>query len=279
MALPSSTNPVGVDFEEIAQNIFEALAEIEWQTWGKAGIYVVLGFIVASFASTIISRIFSKYTSEHYTHIIRRMVYYSVIVLSLLLALTTLHLDVKVLGIATVLTLAIGFASQTAISNVITGLFLVFEKPFQVGDLIQINDTMGELLSIDLLSIKLRTLENTQVRIPNELLLKTQFINLTKWPIRRLDIKIRVQHDEDLDKVKKVLFELAARTPMVLESPTPQLVFVEFSESAVVFKFCVWVRCEYYLSFKDIMPLDIQKAFKENNLKIPAMKHIVEMSN
>jgi small-conductance mechanosensitive channel len=268
----TTSKPVDINVEEITQDISKALAQIEWQTWGTAIIYFLCGFLIATFVSTITSKLLSRYPSAHYTQIIRRLLYYSILTVFFIIALTTLQLNMKVLGIATVLTLAIGFASQTAVSNIITGLFLVFERPFLVGDCLEINGVIGELIAIDLLSIKIRTFDNSQVRIPNELLLKEQFINLTKFPIRRLDTKIRINLDEDLDKIRKVLFELARKNPLVLESPPPQLLFEEFTETAIVVDYGVWLKKEVYYTLKHQIPFDIQQSFKEHGIKIPVMQ-------
>lgn len=263
------TELTSVKVEEITQDLSQILSGLSWGTWGAAALYIILGFLIASFASSVAARALAKYTSQHYTLIIRRLLYYSIVFVSVLLALSTLQLNMKVLGIATILTLAIGFASQTAVSNIISGLFLVFEKPFKVGDHLEINGTVGELLSIDLLSIKILTFENSLLRIPNESLLKSEFINLTKFPIRRLDTIIRVDARANLDKVSRLLLELALKNPLVLESPPAQLIFVEFSDLGIVFKFAVWVKRESYYTLKHEIPCQIQKMFLENDLEMP----------
>lgn len=260
-----------LNIEDITQNVTTALSNIEWQTWGKAAIFILVGFMIAGFTSSVLGRVLSKYTSLHYTLIIRRIFYYGILAISVIFALTALQLDMKVLGIATVLTLAIGFASQTAVSNIISGLFLVFERPFMVGDHLEFNDIKGELISIDLLSIKLRTFDNSLIRVPNELLLKNQFTNLTNFPIRRLEIELRLSIHEEMDRVRKILFDLARKNPLALESPPQQMLFEEFTESAIVFKFAVWVKKEAYYTLKHSMPYDIQQALNEHNVKMPSM--------
>jgi small-conductance mechanosensitive channel len=189
------------------------------------------------------------------------------------IALITLHLDAKVLGIATILTIALGFASQTAVSNTISGLFLVFERPFVVGDHLELNNVKGELLSIDLLSIKLRTFNNEFIRIPNENLLKVQFINLTRFPIRRLQIPFKVSLKEDLERIKKILFDLAKAEPTALQSPNPALFFERFDEYHIELKFVVWARTETFITFKNKIAMQIQQAFREHNVLQPVNQH------
>ena len=107
------------------------------------------------------------------------------------------------LGAAGVLTVAVGFASQTSASNIISGLFLLGERPFSVGDVIRVGSTTGEVLSIDLLSAKLRTFENLFVRIPNETLIKSEVTNLSRLPVRRLDLKIGIAYKEEVGENKE----------------------------------------------------------------------------
>jgi small-conductance mechanosensitive channel len=117
------------------------------------------------------------------------------------------------LGAAGILGIALGFASQTSVSNVISGFFLIAEGPFEVDDFVQIGDTTGRVLSIDTLSVKLRTFDNRFVRIPNEAIIKSQVTNITRFPIRRLDLNIGVAYKENVERVREVLLEVAYQEP------------------------------------------------------------------
>ena len=121
-------------------------------------------------------------------------------------ALRELGFDLSVvLGAAGILSVAIGFASQTSTSNLISGLFLMLERPFSIGDVIKVDSTTGEVISIDLLSVKIRTFDNLFVRSPNESMIKTQVTTLTKFPIRRADLQVGIAFKEDIERVKEIL--------------------------------------------------------------------------
>ncbi len=262
----------GINIESVLNDIMQALNSIDWTTWSYAIGYLVIGLTVASFTSSIVGRILSKYTSQHYTQIVRRIFYYGIIALFIVMALITLHLDAKVLGIATILTIGLGFSAQTAVSNAISGLFLVFERPFIVGDHIELDEVIrGELLSIDLFSIKIRTFDNSLIRIPNEMLLKTQFKNLTRFPIRRVEIPFKISLHEDIDRVKEILFNLAASNPVALVSPQPDILFEKFHDYSIELKFIVWVKKSSYFQFKNAFPLEIQSAFRKHSVLRPVM--------
>src|SRR5690554_6581520 len=172
----------------------------------KAGALVLVGLLAARLLSSGLYRLMLKHTTPHHCTLMRRLVYWLVLSLFIASALRELGFSLGVLlGAAGVLTVAIGFASQTSASNLISGLFLVGEKPFELGDIITVGATTGEVLSIDLLSVKLRTFDNLFVRIPNESLIKTEMTNLTRFPIRRFDFKVGVAYRENISHVRDVL--------------------------------------------------------------------------
>jgi small-conductance mechanosensitive channel len=202
--------------------------------------------------------------------LVRRFASYTVAVLTVIWFLRTIGVDLGVLlGAAGILTVAIGFASQTSASNVISGLFLMGEQPFVVGDVIKVGDVSGEVLTIDLMSVKIRTFDNLQVRIPNETMLKSNVTTLTRFPIRRLDMKLGVAYREDLDRVRTVLFELADRNPVCLAEPAPLFIFLGFGDSSQDFQFSVWGTKENYLVLLNSMHLEVKKAFDAEGIEIP----------
>lgn len=174
-----------------------------------------------------------------------------------------------ILGAAGIAGVAIGFASQTSLSNVISGLFLVAEKPFQVGDALQVGDTLGIVHSIDMISVKLRTFDNRFVRIPNEHLVKTPFTNITRFPIRRFDINLGVAYKEDIDHVIRVLTEIADRNPHALDEPPPLILFKGFGDSALEFLLGVWFEKTDMLNLRNSIMKEIKKRFDEEGIEIP----------
>lgn len=258
-----------LNINELTHNLVSATSQVKWIAWSEALICLVVGVLLAGFVSAVAGRVLKAHTSAHYTQIVRRILYYGIIIIFFLFALSMLQLNMQVLGIATLITVALGFASQTAMSNIVTGLFLVFERPFSIGDKLEYNGITGELLAIDLLSIKILTDQNTLVRIPNEMLLKNQFTNLTKFPTRRLETSFYVSMDEDLTKVREVLLEVARKNPMAIDMPPPKLLFQSFDNGAMYFLFAVWVKTEDFYTLKHILPCEMQAAFVANEIKMP----------
>jgi small-conductance mechanosensitive channel len=229
-----------------------------------------IGFAVARAASAGLLKVMGKFLDAQQRMIISRAVYYLVLGLFLVSALHELGFSLSILvGAAGILSVAVGFASQTSASNLISGLFLIVERPFSVGDIITLGNTTGEVLSIDLLSVKLRTFDNLYVRIPNENVIKSEVTTLTKFPIRRIDLQLGVAYKEDISKVRGLLFQLAESNPLSLEEPKPLFIFQGFGDSAINLQFSLWAKRENFLELKNSIQEEIKTAFEEAGIEIP----------
>ncbi len=202
--------------------------------------------------------------------LLRRVMSWAIVAIALAWGLRELGFELTtILGAAGVLTLAVAFAAQTSVSNLISGLFLMGERPFLLGDIVKVGDVTGEVVSIDLISLRLRTFDNLMVRIPNETMLKSNMINLSHYPLRRLDLEIGVAYKEDLERVKAVLDRVAGENPLCLEEPKPLFIFLRFGESSLDMQYSVWARRESFLDARNAMYLGIKAAFDEEGIEIP----------
>ncbi|MCT8127220.1 mechanosensitive ion channel family protein [Alishewanella sp. BS5-314] len=236
----------------------------------QALLLLSVGFLLARTASRAAEKLISKNFSRHHAVLFRRIIYWLVLALFAASALHQLGFSLGVLlGAAGVLSVAIGFASQTSASNLISGLFLIGEQPFQIGDVIKVGNTTGEVLSIDLLSVKLRTFDNLFVRIPNESLIKSEVTNLTRFPIRRFDLLLGVAYKEDIAKVRKVLFDVADQNPLSLDEPAPAFLFMGFGDSALNIQFSVWSTTENFRALRNSLQEEIKVAFDAAGIEIP----------
>jgi small-conductance mechanosensitive channel len=245
----------------------------------KAAILLLAGFIVAGMASRAVGRFFSNNFSQHHIVLFKRLVYWLILALFVASALKQLGFSLSVLlGAAGVLSVALGFASQTSASNLISGLFLIGEQPFQLGDTIKVGNTTGEVLSIDLLSVKLRTFDNLFVRIPNETLIKSEVTNLTRFPIRRFDLLLGVAYKEQIATVRKVLLDVADKNPLCLDEPGPMFLFLGFGDSALNIQFSVWSKRENFRDLRNSLQEEIKLAFDAAGIEIPFPQRTVYLA-
>ncbi len=251
--------------------LIRALTAIKLESLIYALIFLVIGIVLAKVLSKLCSRFLQNRLAVHQLRLLKRFVYYTTLIIFFVAALQQLNVKLSLfLGAAGIVTVAIGFASQTSVSNIISGLFLITEKPFVIGDTIVLSDgTKGEVLSIDLLSIKLRTVDNLFIRVPNENLIKSQIINTTRFAIRRFDAYLGIGYEQNIDKVKKVLFEVAENNPDALKEPLPSFTFIGFGDSAINIEFSVWAQKENYFLLQNSLQQDIKEAFEKNQINMP----------
>jgi small-conductance mechanosensitive channel len=236
----------------------------------RASLLVVAGLVAAKLVAAGIGRAIGRHLGVHHQALLRRVTYWGVMALFLMAALHQLGFDLGVLlGAAGILSVAVGFASQTSASNLISGLFLLAERPFSVGDIIKVGDTTGEVIGIDLLSVKIRTFDNLFVRVPNESLIKSEVTTLTKFPIRRIDLKIGVAYKEKMARVREVLRAVAEKNPLCLEEPPPLFIFLGYGDSALEVQFSVWGKRENYLALRNAILEEIKVAFDAAGIEIP----------
>lgn len=236
----------------------------------KIAAIIVVGFIVLRLIIFIVKRAMKKRFSQQSIMIVRKIIMYTVAFVILILILKQLNVKLAaILGAAGIAGLAIGFASQTSLSNIISGIFLISEKPFAVGDVIKVDGLSGIILSVDLLSVKIRTFDNQYVRIPNEKLIKTEVVNVTKFPIRRLDINVSIAYKEDISKVKEQLLQITKKNPHCLDNPEPLFVIKEFGDSGIELLLGVWFVKTDYLVTKNTMMQEIKESFDREGIEIP----------
>lgn len=236
----------------------------------RALVIIIVGLFLARVVRRYLGIAARRFGDAHQAFVIRQIGYFTVLAIVVVSVMRELGFDLSVLlGAAGILTVAVGFASQTSASNLISGLFLMSERPFTPGDVVQVGSTIGEVLSIDLLSVKLRTFDNLYVRIPNETLIKSELTNLTRFPIRRIDLTIGVAYKENIKRVEEVLFEVADANPLCLEEPKPLLIFLGFGDSSINLQFSVWARRENFLDLRNSIQTEIKEAFDAQGIEIP----------
>jgi small-conductance mechanosensitive channel len=183
--------------------------------------------------------------------------------------------------IAGALSLGIGFGLQNIVNNFISGIILLFERPIKVGDWIIFNGQEGIVKQINIRSTELETWQKSNIIIPNADILSNSIINMTlENKLGRVDIKVGVAYGSDIDKVKRVLLEIADDNPKVLKKPEPSVVFTDFADSSQVLE----LRCH----LSDIMSRlfvasdirsEISRRFIEEKIEMPFPQVVVHTAS
>jgi small-conductance mechanosensitive channel len=239
---------------------------------GRAAVILFVGLIVARLAARWLRHLVGHRGDPQRAILVGRLVGWAVAIFALAGAMQELGFQLGVLlGAAGVMTVAIGFASQTTLSNLISGFFLFGERPFGVGDVIEIDNVTGEVLSVDMMSTKLRTFDNRYVRIPNEAIIKTKVMNHTRFPIRRLDLSIRIARDEDFERVRQLLLDVADDNLHALDEPAPIVFIDRFGEATLDVMLSVWTETSNMVPLRTTLGAEIQSAFLAQKVRAPAL--------
>lgn len=246
------------------------LESVPWVDVGIITATAIAGYFIARFISYLIGRQVERRLDQTTGMIARRLVFYGLLGLALTVVLRELDVSLGALVAAGgLLGVALGFASQTAVSNVISGLFLIFERPFEVGAVIRVEGQLGMVESIDLLSTKIRTFDNLYWRMPNEKLLKSDIYNLTRYEIRRADIKASISYGDDIERAREVLLETAEANPKVLGTPEPVTLVNSMGDSGIDLTLRFWFDRTDYLQVVSNLIQEAKVALEEAGCTIP----------
>ena len=220
-----------------------------------------------------------KKMSMQTQHIIKKAIDYSAFVTIVLTVFHRLGIDVSgLLGAAGIAGIAIGFAAQTSVSNVISGLFVITERAFKIGDTIEIEDIIGTVQSINLLSVALKTFDSQYVRVPNETIIKANLINYSHFPFRRVKTELSVSYDTDLRRAETILIDTAKKNRFVVD-PAPSVLWTAFDSSGISCALLAWTSVQDYGSARNSLFIDIDERLKAEGIEIPFDQLVVHMEN
>jgi len=213
-------------------------------------------------------------------HIIKKAIDYSAFVTIVLTAFHRLGINVSgLLGAAGIAGIAIGFAAQTSVSNVISGLFVITERAFKIGDIIEISGIIGTVQSIDLLSVALKTFDSQYVRVPNETIIKANLINYSHFPLRRIKTELSVPYGIDLRRVETILIDTAKKNRFIVDDPAPSVLWTAFDSSGISCALLAWTSVQDYGSARNSIFIDIDERLKAKGIEIPFDQLVVHTEN
>ncbi|MFH1835931.1 MAG: mechanosensitive ion channel family protein [Methanobacteriota archaeon] len=166
---------------------------------------------------------------------------------------------------------AIGFAAKDTISNILAGFFILVDRPFKIGDRVELGDTYGDVVDIGLRTTKVKTLDYKIVIVPNSTLVSNNVTNYSLPDIKqKLIIPFGISYGSDVDKAKKIVVEVAKKTPHVLKDPMPESFFIEFADSSLNIKLIVWIEdLRMKWTVKDHINSEVWNRFKKEGIDVP----------
>jgi len=200
------------------------------------------------------------------------LLHYIVLLLGFIFALSAAGMDfTRVALFAGAFSVGIGFGLQSVVNNFVSGLILLFERPIQIGDTIEVGGLFGDVRRIGARSSTVRTFDGAEVIVPNANLITDP---VTNWTLsdrrRRLDLEVGVAYGTDPEVVLELLEGVANAHESVLESPKPEALFLEFGDSSLNFRMRVWIpRFEEGFSIRSQLTVGINAALRDAGITIP----------
>ena len=220
--------------------------------------------------NSIVKKITVKKCSLQIQHIIDKGIRYAGFAVMVLTVFHRLGIDIRaLLGAAGIAGVAIGFAAQTSISNIISGLFVITERAFRINDVIEVEGTIGTVQSINLLSVILKTFDSQYVRIPNETIIKANLINYSQFPYRRVKTELGVAYGTDLRKLEQILVSVAKNNAFIIDDPAPSILWTSFSTSSIDLTLMAWTKIEDFVNLRNSLFVEIDERLKQENIEIP----------
>lgn len=284
-AVVETIGEIGTEVTEQTKSLFhidELKDYITWNNLFKVAISIVAILVFYTFYR-IIKRIIKKRVAvkmePHNAQMLSKAISYVFYILMGMYILSLFGIDLKAIwGAAGVAGLAIGFAAQTSVSNIISGLFVVSEKTLKIGDYIEVGGVAGTVDTIGLLSIKIHTADNQMIRIPNSTIINNNLINYSRFPKRRFVFEIPIGYDMDLKYVYNVVSKIPAKCKSVIKDPAPLLFYDGFGD-AIKLKLAVWFNNGDLFAVKTEVYTEIVKTCREENVTIPFTHYDITILN
>jgi len=196
---------------------------------------------------------------------------YVVLIVGVVMALEELGLDVTTIleGLG-IVGLALGFAAKDTLSNIIAGFFLFWDKPFVIGDLIEVSDEYGEVRAITMRTTRIVTVDGKLVSIPNSVIVNSKIRSYTMIPHLRLDIDVTIGVNERIDEAREVILDIVRRDERFLKEPPPEVVVITLGDYFVKIALKVWLRDpRIHISVREELREAIKNALDKSGIVMP----------
>ena len=235
---------------------------------------LLIGFWFARWAERkMSSRLERREVDAGVVQLIRRLFYTLVIVVLVVTTLDLLNIPLTAFAFITgAVAIGVGFGAQNIINNFISGWILMWERPIRIGDFLELGDMRGTVETIKTRFTRVRRLDGVRLMVPNSQFLENTVINWTIVDRQvRSHVRVGVRYGSDVEQVKRLLDEILANHPDVLEDPEPKVIFEDFGDSALIFDAFFWIESSSNRSLRGVrsaLRFEIAGVFKENNVVI-----------
>ncbi len=245
--------------------------------WGKVTVLQLIIALGIFIISIVFSKILSIYmrrslknkASKDSLEVVIKVISYAIIIIGIIWAFSVVGLKLSGLLVAGgIMGIVIGFASQSIVGNLVSGIFLMIERPIKIGNTVDIDGTTGIVEDIRIISTTIRTFDGYQIRIPNEKVFTANISNYVANIVRRFDYDVGIRYNDDADKAVKIIRELLDKEPFALKNPEPLVWVNNLGDNSVNINVKIWSPISEWWSLKTSMLWRIKKALEIEGIEI-----------
>lgn len=209
--------------------------------WIRAGIILFVTIVASQVVQRLTVRAFAKNSERAAVRLTGRFLAYVVVAAGFVYMLEALHVQIgPLIGALGITGIALAFALQDILQNLVAGVILQARRPVRRGDQVEVGGYQGIVRDIDLRTVLIRTFDGLDVYIPNRAVLENPIVNYTISPTRRLNLPVGVGYDADLEVAQRCMIEAVSKVAGVLGDPEPAAWVTGFGASSIDFTVLAW---------------------------------------
>jgi len=237
---------------------------------------LIIAVLVAKVVAINLKRSLKERMDRDRLEITTKVAYYTIIIIAVLLALPALGIRPSNLLVAGgVVGIVIGFASQSIVGNLISGIFLMFERPIKIGDQLRVDDISGFVEDIHIVSTIVRTYNGLYVRIPNEKVFTGIITNYVANVARRFEYVVGIRYSDDADAAIEIIEDLIDEHPLALKEPSPKVFVDSLGDNSVNILVRIWAPSTEWYDLKMELLWKVKKTLEKNGIEIAFPQRVV----
>ncbi len=246
-----------------------------------AAIILLVGWLISIWAKRLVQLALSKTDDDTIEATVRpllgKLTKAIILIVTILMALSKLGVPISsLIAVVAAAGLAIGLALQGTLSNIASGIMLLFLKPLRINEYIETPNASGTVIEVGLFTTILRTVDGLYISCPNAQIWGNRVQNFDRYTTRRVSINIGVAYDSNLEKVKDILLKVMNDYPGTLQEPSIPEVFVDaFGDSSINFTARCWLPKETWRLMSTDLRIAIKQAFDDSNIEIPFPQRVI----
>jgi len=268
------------DILEIFKPILSAISAKNVFPFVLAITFIILSILISKGLTIGLRKYFKEKMEKDRLGVLLKITYYSIIALTIILVLPIIGINTSSLLVAGGVTgIIIGFASQSIVGNLMSGFFLMAERPIKIGSQVEIDSVRGYVEDIGLMSTILRDYEGLYTRIPNEKVFTNNIKNYSANVARRIEYSIGIRFTDDAEKAINIVKELVDEHPYILKHPSPDVFVDNISDSSVILMMRAWAPISQWYETKKELLWQIKTNLEKEGIQIPYPQRVIWFAN